>query len=96
MHIDRPTQTGGQPNRGAHKAVVTTTHMHDKHPIPDLLHGKEQTYVRRQHLRQPEGVDQQPGGQGQIGTKTRPTRSKNYSVKLKRLGSTCGHPGCLL
>ena len=25
----------------AHSAVVTAAHVHDKHPLPDLLHGKE-------------------------------------------------------
>ena len=32
---------GGQPNGLAHSAVVTAANVHDKHPLPDLLHGNE-------------------------------------------------------
>jgi transposase, IS5 family len=36
-HISVDSQTGW-----AHSAVVTAAHVHDKHPIPALLHGNEQ------------------------------------------------------
>jgi IS5 family transposase len=37
MHIGVDNHTGL-----AHSAVVTAANMHDKHPLPDLLHGNEQ------------------------------------------------------
>jgi IS5 family transposase len=37
MHIGVDSQTGL-----AHSAVVTAANVHDKHPLPDLLHGREQ------------------------------------------------------
>jgi IS5 family transposase len=37
LHIGVDSQTGL-----AHSAVVTAANVHDKHPIPDLLHGNEQ------------------------------------------------------
>jgi IS5 family transposase len=37
MHIGVDSQTGL-----AHSAVVTAANVHDKHPLPDLLHGQEQ------------------------------------------------------
>ena len=37
MHIGVDSQTGL-----AHSAVVTAANVHDKHPLPDLLHGNEQ------------------------------------------------------
>jgi IS5 family transposase len=36
MHIGVDTETGL-----AHSAVVTAANVHDKHPLPDLLHGQE-------------------------------------------------------
>jgi IS5 family transposase len=36
MHIGVDSQTGL-----AHSAVVTAANVHDKHPLPDLLHGNE-------------------------------------------------------
>jgi len=36
LHIGVDSQTGL-----AHSAVVTAANVHDKHPLPDLLHGKE-------------------------------------------------------
>ena len=36
MHIGVDSQTGL-----AHSAVVTAANVHDKHPLPDLLHGQE-------------------------------------------------------
>jgi transposase, IS5 family len=36
MHIGVDSQTGL-----AHSAVVTAVNVHDKHPLPDLLHGQE-------------------------------------------------------
>ena len=36
MHIGVDSQTGL-----AHSAVVTAANVHDKHPLPDLLHGHE-------------------------------------------------------
>ncbi len=37
LHIGVDSQTGL-----AHTAVVTAANVHDKHPLPDLLHGNEQ------------------------------------------------------
>ena len=37
MHIGVDSQTGL-----THSAVVTSANVHDKHPLPDLLHGNEQ------------------------------------------------------
>ena len=37
LHIGVDSQSGL-----AHSAVVTAANVHDKHPLPDLLHGKEQ------------------------------------------------------
>ena len=37
MHIGVDSQTGL-----AHSAVITAANVHDKHPLPDLLHGQEQ------------------------------------------------------
>ena len=37
LHIGVDSQTGL-----AHSAVVTAANVHDKHPLPDLLHGQEQ------------------------------------------------------
>ena len=36
LHIGVDSQTGL-----AHSAVVTSANIHDKHPLPDLLHGNE-------------------------------------------------------
>jgi len=36
LHIGVDSQTGL-----AHRAVVTAANVHDKHPLPDLLHGQE-------------------------------------------------------
>ena len=37
LHIGVDSQTGL-----AHSAVVSAANLHDKHPLPDLLHGNEQ------------------------------------------------------
>jgi IS5 family transposase len=37
LHIGVDTETGL-----AHSAVVTAANVHDKHPLPDLLHGQEE------------------------------------------------------
>ena len=37
LHIGVDSKTGL-----AHRAVVTPANMHDKHPLPDLLHGREE------------------------------------------------------
>jgi len=37
LHIGVDSQSGL-----AHRAVVTAANVHDKHPLPDLLHGREQ------------------------------------------------------
>jgi hypothetical protein len=37
LHIGVDSQSGL-----AHSAVVTLANMHDKHPLPDLLHGQEE------------------------------------------------------
>lgn len=37
LHIGVDSRTGM-----AHSAVVTAANVHDKHPLPDLLHGNEQ------------------------------------------------------
>jgi len=37
LHIGVDSQSGL-----AHSAVVTSANVHDKHPLPDLLHGNEQ------------------------------------------------------
>ena len=37
LHIGADSQSGL-----AHSAVVTSANVHDKHPLPDLLHGQEQ------------------------------------------------------
>jgi IS5 family transposase len=37
LHIGLDSQSGL-----AHSAVVTSANVHDKHPLPDLLHGHEQ------------------------------------------------------
>src|SRR5947208_12019761 len=36
LHIGVDSKTGL-----AHSAVVTAANVHDKHPLPDLLHGRE-------------------------------------------------------
>src|SRR4051812_2099587 len=51
MHIGVDSDTGL-----AHSAVVTAANVHDKHPLPDLLHGQESevfgdsAYASQQHL----------------------------------------------
>ncbi len=51
LHIGVDSQTGL-----AHSAVVTAANVHDKHPLPDLLHGKERrlygdsAYARQKRL----------------------------------------------
>jgi IS5 family transposase len=51
LHIGADSQTGL-----AHSAVVTPANMHDKHPLPDLLHGQERrvygdsAYMSQQEL----------------------------------------------
>jgi IS5 family transposase len=37
MHVGVDSKTGL-----VHSAVVTAAHVHDKHPLPDLLHGNEE------------------------------------------------------
>ena len=37
LHIGVDSQSGL-----AHSAMVTAANVHDKHPLPDLLHGNEQ------------------------------------------------------
>ena len=37
MHIGVDSQSGL-----THSAVITAANVHDKHPLPDLLHGREQ------------------------------------------------------
>ena len=37
LHIGVDSQSGL-----AHSAIVTAANIHDKHPLPDLLHGNEQ------------------------------------------------------
>jgi IS5 family transposase len=37
LHIGVDSQSGL-----AHSAVITSANVHDKHPLPDLLHGREQ------------------------------------------------------
>ena len=39
LHIGVGSQIGL-----AHSAVVTAVNIHDKHPLPDLLHGNEQRF----------------------------------------------------
>lgn len=41
MHIGVDRRTGP-----AHSTVVTAANVHDKHPLPDLLHGNEQRVYR--------------------------------------------------
>jgi len=58
LHIGVDSQSGL-----AHSAVVTAANVHDKHPMPDLLHGNERRVYRRQCLREPEGSDSVQGAQ---------------------------------
>jgi IS5 family transposase len=39
LHIGVDSKTGL-----AHSAVVTAAHVHDKHPLPQLLHGAEEAF----------------------------------------------------
>lgn len=41
----------------AHSAVVRAANVHDKHPLPDLLHGRGAAYITRQRPRQSEEAD---------------------------------------
>lgn len=41
LHIGVDSQSGL-----AHSAVVTSANVHDKHPLPDLLHGQEPQVYR--------------------------------------------------
>jgi len=59
LHIGVDNQTGP-----AHSAVLTAANVHDKHPLPDLLHGVERR-LRGQRLRQPEGADRPQGAPGE-------------------------------
>ena len=53
LHIGVGSQSGL-----AHSAVVTPVNIHDKHPLPDLLHGNEQrVYGDSAYASQPEGAD---------------------------------------
>lgn len=61
LHIGVDTETGL-----AHSAVVTAANVHDKHPLPDLLHGQEQlvygdcAYASQSqliHAKAPQAVD---------------------------------------
>jgi IS5 family transposase len=60
LHIGVDSQTGL-----AHSAVVTAANVHDKHPLPDLLHGQEQSvygdcaYASQQALIQAKAPDAQ-------------------------------------
>ena len=71
LHIGVDSQTGL-----AHSAVVTSANVHDKHPLPDLLHGAEKqlygdsAYASQQaliHSKAPQAMDRtnqrvRPGG----------------------------------
>lgn len=52
LHISVDSQSGL-----AHSAVVTAANVHDKHPLPDLLHGDEQRVHGDSALCQPERSD---------------------------------------
>ena len=45
MHIGVDSRTGL-----AHSAVITAANVHDKHPLPRLLHGAEQRVIMRDCL----------------------------------------------
>ena len=59
LHIGVDAETGL-----AHSAVVTAANVHDKHPLPELLHGQE-TSVWRQCVREPARPDRIEGAAGQ-------------------------------
>lgn len=59
LHIGVDSQTGL-----AHSAVVTAANVHDKHPMPDLLHGGRGQGLGRQRVCIPAGADRQEGAAG--------------------------------
>ncbi len=73
LHIGVDSRTGL-----AHSTVLTSANVHDKHPLPDLLHGQQQR-LWPQCLREPEEADRRQGPEGQglhhsAGSQGRPVR----------------------
>ena len=60
MHIGVDSRTGL-----VHSAVVTAANVHDKHPLPELLHGHEQrVYGDSAYASQKELISRRPAGAG--------------------------------
>jgi IS5 family transposase len=51
LHIGVDSQSGL-----THHAVVTAGNVHDKHPLPDLLHGNEQRVYGDKHVTHPRAL----------------------------------------
>ena len=58
MHMGVDKDTGL-----THSAVLTVANVHDKHPLPVLLHGARARGLRRQRVRQPANTDRVEGPQ---------------------------------
>ncbi|CAB3804890.1 hypothetical protein LMG28138_05595 [Pararobbsia alpina] len=91
IHIGVDSQTGL-----AHSAVVTAANVHDKHPLPELLHGAEQrvygdsAYVSQKELiasKAPQAKDftnQRVRNRSGEVDQTRRTKNRNKSLPLDR------------
>jgi len=79
LHIGVDSQTGL-----AHSAVVTAANVHDKHPLPDLLHGQEErvygdcAYAAQQALMRAKA----PGAQDFTN---KPVRKGSVTEELERM-----------
>ena len=92
LHIGVDSQSGL-----VHSAVVTAANVHDKHPLPDLLHGNERrvygdsAYARQKELIRVEGAERvglhQPAraqGQRDEELERMVNRNKSQSARARR------------
>ena len=79
LHIGVDSQSGL-----AHSAVVTAANVHDKHPLPQLLHGAERARLRRQRLRQQKQLIQAKAPLAKDFTNQRVRRRRPSSTRPER------------
>src|SRR2546422_3760250 len=80
LHIGVDSQSGL-----AHSAVVTAANVHDKHPLPDLLHGAEQrVYGDSAYASQKDLIESKaPKAKDFTNQRTRRNGIVDEAVKLK-------------
>ena len=79
LHIGVDSETGL-----AHSAVVTAANVHDKHPLPDLLHGKEElVYGDCAYASQGESIIAKAPGAQDLTNK--PVRKGSTTEELERM-----------